>query len=169
MTFSRSDTQPVFRWSHLVRLILVYLSRFPKCGRDELIWKAIVSSKNKKFRFILNYILSKIKLVLIKNISRPFLTFRAAAIVSPPNIDYLDDTCTNPTCFHGIYSQIWHTLQAKMNFTYFIERKTVFGVYKNKSWNGVIGKILTARNAGIKRFCFWNRSQSFLFFYFHNI
>ena len=66
--------------------------------------------------------------------------FRAAGILSRPFIDYIEDDCTNPQCFRGMNSQIWHSLQEKMNFTYTIERQTVFGVFKNKTWNGVIGE-----------------------------
>ena len=72
-----------------------------------------------------------------------FKLYRAAAIVSRPNIDYLENGCQSSKCFLGIYSKIWHTLQAKMNFTYIMERKTVFGVYNNDSWNGVIGTFIT--------------------------
>ena len=68
------------------------------------------------------------------------LFHRAAGIVSRPNIDYLENECSNSKCFRGIYSKIWHTLQEKMNFTYTIKRHTVYGTYKNGTWNGVIGK-----------------------------
>ena len=76
----------------------------------------------------------------MKNQLKSIVCFRTAATVSHPNIDYLENNCTNRNCFQGIYSQIWHTLQEKMNFTYSIEKTTVFGVYKNSSWNGIIGR-----------------------------
>ena len=68
-----------------------------------------------------------------------FYNFRAVATTSPPFQTYLEDGCSSPECFKGVYADTFFKLQESMNFTFTIEWVKGFGGIKNGSWTGMIG------------------------------
>ena len=63
---------------------------------------------------------------------------RGATVQSKPYITYIEDNCTRKDCFKGIYADIWHELQSKMNFTYTMNRVYIYGQLTKGSWNGMV-------------------------------
>ena len=69
-----------------------------------------------------------------------YFASRAASAINAPYVTHLENNCKTETCFDGMYAVFWKTLSKQMNFTYTIQRETVWGVLVNGSWQGIIGE-----------------------------
>ena len=68
---------------------------------------------------------------------------RGAATFFPNFCTYIEDNCTDSSCFTGISGKVWQTLAENLNFTYTIRKAVAWGSMSNESgivtWSGIIG------------------------------
>ena len=66
--------------------------------------------------------------------------FRVAVTISPPFITYAEAGCTVPSCFKGVYADVFLRLKHSLNFTFQLRKEKAFGSrLDNGSWTGMIG------------------------------
>ena len=84
----------------------------------------------------------KLSVLLSTNYVYPkqLLFSRVAAAVSPPFTTVVEEACKLPSCFKGIYADVFNRLQKYMNFSYYLRKENKWGnKMENGSWSGMIG------------------------------
>ncbi len=76
------------------------------------------------------------------------LSPRASALHNIPYETHLEDGCTGPDCFKGMFADVWHSLQDIMNFTYkmYMPEDGQWGALREDgTWTGIVGKFTTLK------------------------
>ncbi len=73
---------------------------------------------------------------------------RTSALLNIPYETHLEDGCTRPDCFKGMFADVWHLLQDIMNFTYkmYMPEDGQWGALREDgTWTGIVGKCITSQ------------------------
>ena len=70
---------------------------------------------------------------------------RISSLPNPPFVGLVGENCSSPSCFTGMYAEVWHTLQEAMNFTFELSPPPdgAWGNLKQDgTWDGIVGNLI---------------------------